>query len=172
MPTAKWRCHMDISQHLFSLLLSSAPRGTFCLSVHWRLSLYELVCHFLYVVSLVPCNWKAAQAKLTLLIWCVGTTCPSFQRVMIQDLTLAPSSILSSTWKQSLFLSSLCCVSDPQMLPNVKIFFKAIVFQEMQSRNGHKTWRDISPKKTCKWFTDTWKSAQQRVTTKCDSLRG
>lgn len=64
MPTAKWRCHMDISQHLFSLLLSSAPRGTFCLSVHWRLSLYELVCHFLYVVSLVPCNWKAAQAKL------------------------------------------------------------------------------------------------------------
>lgn len=144
-------------QHLFSLLLSSAPRDTFCLSVHWGLSLYELVCHFLYMVSPIPRNWKAAQVKLTLLLWCIGTTCPSFHRVMTQDLTLAPRSILSSTLKPS-----LCCVSDPQMLPNVKIVFKAIVFQEMQSRNGHNTWRDISPKKTGKWFTDTWKRAQQR----------
>ena len=32
--------------------------------------------------------------------------------------------------------------------------------QTTQSKNGPTTWTDISPKKTCRWPTNTWKDAQ------------
>jgi len=35
--------------------------------------------------------------------------------------------------------------------------------QKIQSRNGQKTWRDISPKKTYKWATDIWKNTQHHT---------
>ena len=37
-------------------------------------------------------------------------------------------------------------------------------------KNGQKTWIDISPKKTSRWPTDTWKHAQYHLTSgKCKS---
>ena len=39
-----------------------------------------------------------------------------------------------------------------------------------QSKNGPKNWTDISPKKTCRWLTNTWKDAQRySLSEKCKS---
>ena len=32
--------------------------------------------------------------------------------------------------------------------------------QTTQSKNGYKTWKDISPEKTYRWLIGTWKDAQ------------
>jgi len=45
----------------------------------------------------------------------------------------------------------LCAIADVK-----KLLSKQII----QLRNGQKTWIDISPKKTYRWPTDTWKNAQ------------
>ena len=47
-----------------------------------------------------------------------------------------------------------------QMSKIYKNLIKLNIQKQIQSRNGQKTWTDISPNKTYKWLADTWKNAQ------------